>query len=634
MKSGILFLAIVSVAFRAGAQQASPFPAEMYSTVTNRENLRSMLTEAATRDIFGGDLVVGFPNPNEIREISGPLDVVGDIIVLNNGELRISGGELGIHGNIVLMGNGKLTGTGGSLRFNSQYIYQRSILIANKAACYLNGTSISLGGFNVACGITDTALFHLDNLGITGGTLTTTANEHAVFEAANAQSIGEILFFDESSGNFADCTGLLTWLTAAGGCDYSLQCPGNQIPGIYLYPDSTRKAAGMDYRIKYERCYDLFWGLIHESGSSVEISGSDLLACGALFDAPQTVTVTNLVNNVNHRTFDYPAADRSVRFIDTRVGTWNLYPRSSAQLSVSNCIFGEALAMGNSTCQITNCVCDGTGGYLGSTDNATITMAQSLVYPDVVARNGSRIFLLSCSLSQGDIVSSDNAAIGVFNTTFSSYPKVSPGSIALIVSIDEPSRGYAGEVIPVYGTIDLVKGADVPVAIDPYWLEYGLAALPDDRRPLGTPGYAMKYRERLAEWDTKALNAGQYRLYANIRLSTNDTIAITRDVQLIEPPVSAGTLPQPGRLALSLYPNPVVSGRQVFASVEQAVGEDWLSYNIVAVTGAVVRSGIETRISGSIDFTGAIGGLPPGLYKLVVYSNAGRTASQAFIVTK
>ena len=106
---------------------------------------------ASTQAVLPGpeDLVVGFPNPNEVRVLDTPLEVNGDVIVLNNGRLRVQSTELRVRGNVYILNNGGVELAGSELRFVQEYLYQRSILLRNTASLWLAGGTLDCGGYNV-----------------------------------------------------------------------------------------------------------------------------------------------------------------------------------------------------------------------------------------------------------------------------------------------------------------------------------------------------------------------------------------------------------------------------------------------------------------------------------------------------
>ena len=209
------------------------------------------------------NLVVGFPNPNEVREINDDFDVDGDVLIVNNGRLRVSLARLRVRGNIYVLNNGGFEMQGGQLEFQQEYLYQRSIALTNKASFWLNGSTVQCGGFNIGCALSDTAVLRLDNTEFSGGLMTTTLAGDGSVTAHGSMRIGELLFFDRSRGSFTNCDQLLTWLTLPQGSTLDATFPGSQVLGSWHFPDSAT-ATGYEYAVSWSGCTNLYWGLMLE----------------------------------------------------------------------------------------------------------------------------------------------------------------------------------------------------------------------------------------------------------------------------------------------------------------------------------------------------------------------------------
>ncbi|PLX26422.1 MAG: hypothetical protein C0600_10810, partial [Ignavibacteria bacterium] len=242
------------------------------------------------------DLVVGFPNPNEVREINDDIDVDGNVFIVNNGRLRVNLARLRVKGNIHVLQNGGFEMQGGQLEFQQDYLYQRSIALMNKASFWLNGSTVQCGGFNISCAVSDTAVLRLDNTEFGGGLMTTTLAGDGSVTARGSRRIGELLFFDRARGSFNDCDQVLTWLTLPSGSTLDASFPGSQVLGSWHFPDSAA-ATGYDYAVSWSGCTNLYWGLMLEPSCEAVIRDADLLAVGALFRGNGTSTVAGLVNN-------------------------------------------------------------------------------------------------------------------------------------------------------------------------------------------------------------------------------------------------------------------------------------------------------------------------------------------------
>ena len=630
MKIRYTFLLLFAAGIALQAQDISPrFNIDHYRLGSDAE-FREQYLASILSDTLNENLIVGFPNENEIKDVNTSLTVYGDIIVVNNGQLRFNDVDVRVHGNVFLLNAGKLQVTGGSFGFVQQYLYHRNMLLQQTSSLLLNNTSLNFGGYNVGLATLNQSSVLMVNSTVTNGYMTTTLLDSSQFTAQNSTSVGEFVMMGESDAEFTDCTGILSWLTTPPGSNLEIQFPGDAIAGQYHYPDSVIAASGILNSASYDGCFGLLWGMINESGSTARIHNSALRAVGAIFNHAGDISVSGLTNGATLSTYQYPAADRDIRFVNSYVETWNLYPSASSSVAVTNCIFGEILAMGKSRSMVTNSICDGSGGYVGSTDTAQMTMVQCQIAPDVVAKSLSQIFMTSCNIPDGAINTDNDAIIGLFNCTFGAQPRAGEGSGVLIMGVDDPTTGYVDDQISIKGSAFLIGGPEFPAIIDQYWLEFGLSAIPDDRRPIGSPSILPKYKEELGIWDTQGLDPGQYNVYVNLKLNLGtDTITVPRQITLDEKPVSVENPLNPGSFSVSQsYPNPVVFGNTATIDV-QLPGNREAVFMVFDALGRVVdRRTVERSAALQIQTSR----LAPGIYRYVLGSGGTRKTGTMTVI--
>ncbi len=520
-----------------------------------------MEAAAALTSAAAGDLVVGFPNPNEIREINTDIDVEGNVLIVNNGVLRMNGARLRVQGSVHVFNGGKLEVLGGTLVFVQDYLYQYGLTAMNTSAIWLNNSVVQCGGFNISCGVADTAALRIDGSSFSGGIMTTTLADHASVEAAGSQRVGELLFFDSATGSFSGCDGLLTWLTLPAGSTLDATTPGAQVLGSWHFPDSARQHAGYDYRVAYSGCTNLLWGLMLEPGCTATLRDSDLLAVGAMFRGSGAGLVSGLVNNAIPRSYTYPAQDRDVQFEDCAVQVWNLYALDNYQLSVRSCIIGEVLAMGSSDVVLQSTICDGTGGYAGARDQATMLFIQSQITSPVIARDQAQLTLLHSSLQSHTPHAADNGVIALFHSSFPALPTVEAGAAAVVMGLDDPAQAETERDVALFGTVRFIGGSELPIHFISFWFDAVREDNPDDVLFTAGPSIRERYRDTLGIWDTRGHVPGNHLLRLHMRISTGDTISLPSVVRLVEGTVDTRSLPAAFRLQLAAWPNPL-RGRQ------------------------------------------------------------------------
>ncbi|MBE0645914.1 MAG: hypothetical protein IH600_17670 [Bacteroidetes bacterium] len=558
-----------------------------------------------------GDLIVGFPNANEVREINDLLEVEGNVIVVNNGTLKINGVALRVTGNIVLMNSARLEVHGGPLAMEQDFPYQRAITIVNKASLWLDNAILSCGGYNLNVAVSDTAVWRLDGTTTTAGITTTVLDKYASIEADGSQQLGEFLYFDHARGSFSNCTGMLTWLTLPASSTLETALPGSQVTGTYAFPDSAVAAAGFDYHVQWDGCFGLLWGLMLEGGCTATIRDSDILAVGAMFRGSGSANVTGLVNNATLQQSRYPADDREVRFERCTVAVWNFYSFDNVQLTIANSIFGEVIAFGRSDATVQSSLCDGSGGYIAAFDDATMLILQSQITARIIARNRGQIIVLASTVNTHIPHAADNGVIALFHSSFPSLPTIEAGSVATVISVDEPRRAEVDARVPVYGTVRFLAGADVPVHFVSFWMTAANTNNPDLVLWQSPPSIIQRYRDTLGVWDTNDFLPGDYELTVHMRLSNDDTIRIPALVQLTEATVGVDSEPSPATFAIrALYPQPARGGETVTVRFSDADAGGTLL--LCDVLGREVRR---------MDFTGGMvrietAGLAPGTYLL------------------
>ncbi|MCZ7556405.1 MAG: hypothetical protein M5R41_08390 [Bacteroidia bacterium] len=479
-----------------------------------------------------GDLIVGFPNPNEVREISSELAVEGNIIVLNNGRLSIRNTTVRLSGNIQLLNNGKLEVIDGRLELRQDYLYHRSVALFNTSSLWLANSTLDMGGYNAGCLATDSAALRFDASSLASGVMTTTLRARAMVDAAGSQPLGEMLFFDSSRGSFNNCSLLLSWFVLPPASLLRGSLPGRIVNDAWVFPDAMRTASGIGARVRYENCVDLAWAMMTMQGCDAVIEDSDLLAMGAIFSGSGNSEISGLVNGVTHTSYPFPTVDRSVRLDRTRVGAWNLYTFGSGELTINNSVFGEVISFENSSVVVNNSICDGSGGYIGSMDDSRMQVVQSSVRAPVISRHRSQLLTILTTL-QGNVAhAADNSVLALLHSGFTALPSVDAGAVAAVVGIDDPSQAPVNALVPVYGTVRFIPGADVPLSFVSFWLDGIRVEDPDAPFPVSPPSIRQRYRDTLCIWNTAGLLPGDHALRVHMRLSSGDTIVVPWAVRL------------------------------------------------------------------------------------------------------
>jgi len=351
------------------------------------------------------------------------------------------------------------------------------------------------------------------------------------------------------------------------------------------------------------------------SGCKLRVSNSDILAFGSIIRYNKPLTFEGFVNRTQLQNFRFPSPERDVVFTNCRVGAWNFYPSDRTQLTLTGSVFGEILSMGRARAMVVNSFCDGTGGYIGSMDTTEMVLVQTQVTTQVNVRSFSRMIVVYSTIVNSTLNVDGNGVLALLNSNYSAQPNVGPSSVAVIISIDEPSAGFVGGIIPVYGTARLIAGRDLPVFMRVQWLDYGLTAQPQSWYKITQPSSFPKYREKLGDWDATNLQAGMYTLRLNMELSWGDTLEATRQVMLQNRPVDVEPVSSVAGFELFRnYPNPA-EAMTTIAFRAPETGDRAITLDVVDAYGRNVTMLVQGEVApGYHEYPLSTAGLSRGVY--------------------
>jgi hypothetical protein len=486
--------------------------------------------------------------------------VEGNVIVVNNGRLRINGSRLRVSGNMHVLNNGGVEIRGGRIEFIQRFLYHRIITLSNTASLWLDGATLDLGGYNLACALTDSAALRFDQATVTAGIMTTSLRNVSRVDANSSGPLGEMIFFDSSRASFNDCTQLLSWLVLPPASVLRGRFPESQVLDQWRFPASMQRADGFGVELEYENCVELAWAVMSQAGCDAVIEDSRLLAVGAMYGGQGAGTVNGLVNGMMQQRFQFPSDDRSLHFERSQVDIWNLYAFDSYTLTVSNSVFGEVLAFERSRVTVSNSICDGSGGYIGSMDDAHIQFMQSTLRAPVISRQRSQLYIV-LSQVQGHVAhAADNSVLALLHSNFTALPTVDDGSAAAVIGIDEPSQAPVNASVPIHGTVRFLPGKDVPISFVSYWIDGVRVEDADAPFHVFGPSIRQRYRDTLAVWNTAGLLPGDHALRIHMRLSSGDTIVIPWPVRLVLN-TAVAAIAEPSSFGIrGIAPNPLPAG--------------------------------------------------------------------------
>jgi hypothetical protein len=184
---------------------------------------------------------------------------------------------------------------------------------------------------------------------------------------------------------------LWVWPTFMPGSHATYTPP---LPGFvsgYAFPPPG--ASGISQSFAITRCNVMMWPMLVREGSDLTLKDIHLenwVVVG--IHLPSSATISGLQNGLYYNDTLLGLPDRTLRLQNASIDTWNLYPGKNAQVVIENSLVGEILAFENSSVVVRNTTVDGSGGYFGVTDQATLEATNSIFTCDVqISREASAI---------------------------------------------------------------------------------------------------------------------------------------------------------------------------------------------------------------------------------------------------
>jgi hypothetical protein len=330
--------------------------------------------------------------------ITTPTDV-GDVIVVAGGSLTVQNVPepgLRISGNLVVTDNGLAEFTNSVIQVMSTYHGQYALLAMGQGVIRITGCDYRIpNGVQHALIAWENGRVDLQNSDfsfaqfIASGQATLTASQlNGRFECI-VQESGQMNLTDipRVSGGGE----LWVWPTFMPGSRATYTPP---LPGFvsgYAFPPLD--SSGISQSFTITRCNVMLWPMLVREGSDLtlkDIPAGNWVVVG--IHLPSSTTISGLQNGLYYSDTLLGLPDRTLRLQNASIDTWNLYPETDAQVLIENSLVGEILAFGTSSVLVRNTTVDGSGGYFGVTDKATLEATNSVFTCDVqISKEGSAI---------------------------------------------------------------------------------------------------------------------------------------------------------------------------------------------------------------------------------------------------
>jgi len=578
-----------------------------------------------------GDYNIGTGDTLHLTNTFFHLD--GELYVSGSGIIILENSALSIAGNVYLSGNAVFRDSLALIRFRSDYLYQYTFNISGNA-CY-NGVS-SVWHFENWIGnltVLGDGSYEATDIQYIGGPTTTLLGNSRVVLNRCQNATEFVILGDSVSLELHNCENILVWLGLPDGAVGTLSPPGGMNYKLCEYFEMSPVSGTVD-GIPYTVIVDsstMWWGTIPSAGCSVTVESCTLRTTGVFMDEPRVYNVSGIADSSFYDSFELGLPDRFFGLNDVYMVTWNLYGNGTATININDCIFGECLAMGNCEVSISNSICDGTSGWLGSTWESRMTVRDSWVFTIVQTQGRGRIDLADTYVLW-NIQSTNSGLITALDVDVSEYSEIAAHDSAELVwaKITSPTdSGTIGDGDSVIGQIFTLSGPDADVDL----ADAFLTILPPDSffwRPLGdTISYADD--DAIAIWDVGDRPAGLYDVRLNILRDPDIDLRAEYIFEYV--PASIAEISRPGSCGLAVKPNPFNSACRI------AVGSAASELCIFNISGRKIR---EYKIVPNISAFSVVtwdgrddlgNSLPSGIY-FARASNGENTSTKKFILVR
>lgn len=583
----LLTLSLFSTLALASPSALTPGWARARALYDHAHSIRPVVPPYATRltphaTLPDSDIIVGYPDSNEVRTITGSYTHPGRIIVLNNGTLILDHANFTLRGMIYVLDHGKMRVRGGSLTFQQSYAYEYGAMAFQAGEFSLDSATVYSSNQSWSMGAMDSAQYNVRNSTLRNGFNTVALVGKPRVTYFRSDFASEYVILDSARLSLTRCDTALIWLSFPDSSIVSLTLPGadTTLKHWEIHPGSPG-VSGIKYTVTVDTVSGVMWGTFPQKGCRATITNSKIRASGVMIPGRDSVHVSGLVNNQRYTDYTLPLGDRTYRLVNTDHMTWNLYPQDSTRFVLETSIFGEMLGYGSPRVTVNNSICDGSGGYIGSEGNTQYIVVGSTIYTQVISRDRSFMILAGSHINFGAVNATDASAMLLLFSTSDYYPVARDTALIFVSNYTIPSNASVESTVPVTGTADILHGPAQPVTFGNYRMLFAPADTPSAMRFVGPSHNQVVVNDTLDLWDTHGLRVGAYILRMRLRDSANDSLDFDKGVYLnpsgveLQPtltnlpnalsfsqpapnPFSSRTaiayaLPAPGRVALKVY---------------------------------------------------------------------------------
>jgi hypothetical protein len=519
-----------------------------------------------------GDTFIG---TGDTLLVTGEWSYTGDIYVVDAGVFLAKNATITLNGDIIVLGGGLVDIDSSHVCMVQRHIYERNWIVADSATFRMQNTTTNYSGYPSGLtlhGANPTFIWEnvrnadFTTAGVLGGGSVTV---HDVDVA------GEWVILQNPTLTLSKIDLMLHWYTFGEGAVVDFTFPPSPVYDFTM--DSTQPGvSGIDYSVHIDSVETMWWGSMSRAGSDVTFRDSEMRIMGIMFDTDDSVSLSGLVNNQTYSDLTLPLTDRTLRFVNTSLGTWNLYPGFNDSIVVAPYFFltgsivGEILGMGRSQVLAERYTLDGSGGHLEANGNAFVVSILSTIMGDVITKESGVAVIGWSAQVLGSGWATDSSKLIYVNTYIPSDPIAFDSAAVWMVNLEGPAQGYVDDTVDITGSAWVDGGPVNPVDMIQYQLLYRERG-DSDWIAIDTAYTSEIHRSVLGHWDTEGLSPGPHDL-ALIVWGTDETIDSLM-----------------GENGITLLPGPGVNERET-----ASISERSLSVSPVS-TGVSIRYGLPNR---------------------------------------
>ncbi|MCC7513196.1 MAG: T9SS type A sorting domain-containing protein [Bacteroidia bacterium] len=575
------------------------------------------------QDLMVADTIIVGAQINDTLVITGNFTHTGPILVFNNGVLIFNQATVVDTGEIYVFGNGKLFADSTLFTFPQQYIYERSLIVAQNGFVQIKNSSFNYSGMSHNLYLADSAVVEFTNIHQNDFT-TCGLYGNANININGCNITGEYILTDKCQATFKNADTLILWhhFPDTAVVNYSFP-PGDTVYN-YVCNNSTPGISGIGYQVSADSCHNVMWALMPVNGSDVTISNSNLRLIGCWFERGDVASVSGIFNNSNYSNYTAPLADRNLHLINTNVQTWSFYVFDSSQVDIDSCQLGEVGTQQSAFVHANNLLLDGSGGYFWATDSSGIlalgttiyTMARSEKKGIFILAYGWQPFMAPTALS--------NSLMVCVQSTLGQDPVPYDGAVAWMQNISSPDTAIINTIVPINGSAWIDQGPSGAVMdFDNYSLYWSV--MTSNWAPIVSNVIAEVHNNGLlGSWNTNGLVSGNYFLRLVMKNNLGDSLEAIKPVYLKQL-VSVNELT--GQ-SLVIYPNPAqnkISISDLPESREYTV-EVFSATGIKAYTSTITNSGNNINLD--------VSNLHQGLYYVLIKEDNGILKKSKLVIVK